>query len=124
VNTNEFLASTLETKEYKKEGPRFQVVRPFAIMADGFTVSIQASKTHYCEPRENEVKFYSKVELGYPSAPDELILEYAEDQINPTSTIYGYVPVSIVDKLIEKHGGIVKVGRYTGHTLITQDVTP
>ena len=124
MNTNEFLASTLEIKEYKKEGLRFQTVRPFVIMADGFTVSIQASETHYCEPRANEMKFYSEVELGYPSATDELIVKYAEDQENPTDTVYGYVPTSIVDKLIEKHGGIVKTGRWTEHTLVTQDIKP
>ena len=47
------------------------------------------------------------MELGYPSEPDELIEEYAEDWDDLTDTVYGYVPIEIVDKLLEKHGGIV-----------------
>lgn len=46
------------------------------------------------------------MELGFPSAADDLITDYAEDN-SYTDTVYGYVPVEIVDKLIEKHGGIV-----------------
>lgn len=45
------------------------------------------------------------VELGYPSMADDLLTEYAEDADRPTSTVYGYVPVSVVDALIAKHGG-------------------
>lgn len=37
---------------------------------------------------------------------NNLITDYAEDNTY-TDTVYGYVPVEIVDKLIEKHGGIV-----------------
>ena len=44
--------------------------------------------------------------LGYPSSEDELINEYAEDCMDYTKTVYGYVPIEIVEKLIEKHGGI------------------
>lgn len=36
---------------------------------------------------------------------DELINEYAEG-LDYTDTAYGYVPIEIVEKLIEKHGGI------------------
>ena len=32
--------------------------------------------------------------------------EYAEDDWNYTETVYGYVPIEVVEKLIEKHGGI------------------
>lgn len=52
---------------------------------------------------------YEEVELGYPSEPDDLINEYAEigydDTPNYTNTVHGYVPLDIVEKLIEKHGG-------------------
>ena len=50
---------------------------------------------------------YESVELGFPSVEDELINEYAEDCMNYTETVYGYVPIEIVEKLIEKHGGII-----------------
>lgn len=80
--------------------------RPRVHCKDGFSVSVQASQYHYCRPRIDSAEKYEKVELGYPSAADELITDYAEDRTY-TDTVYGYVPVEIVDKLIEKHGGIV-----------------
>lgn len=74
---------------------------------DGFKVSIQASATHYCTPRDN-VPFscYTAYELGYPSEADDLLQEYAENPGKPTETVYGYVPHHVVAQLIEKHGGI------------------
>ena len=73
---------------------------------DGFNISIQANRYAYCEPRKNEAWPYTKVELGYPSKLDDLIDEYAEDP-DTTETVYGYVPIDVVNQLIEKHGGIV-----------------
>ena len=55
---------------------------------------------HCCE--------FESVELGFPSQYDELIEEYAED-CDYTRTVYGYVPIEVVEKLLEKHGGIVDV---------------
>ncbi len=110
----------------------FQEVRPRIVCNDGYSVSVQASEYMYCEPRytqwQNEDGWqvingdywsssgtprnfetdnftpYESVELGFPSEPDELIYEYAEDD-DYTSTVYGHVPVKIVEQLIEKHGG-------------------
>lgn len=31
---------------------------------------------------------------------------YREDDLDYTDTVYGYVPIEVVEKLIEKHGGI------------------
>lgn len=73
---------------------------------DGFSLSVQASHYHYCSPRSNEGP-WSKVEVGFPSAKPRFIMEYAENPDNPTETVYGYVPVELVNKLIESHGGIV-----------------
>ena len=80
--------------------------RPRVHCADGFSVSVQASQFHYCRPRIDSAEKYNAVELGFPSAADDLIIDYAEDN-SYTDTVYGYVPVEVVDKLIEKHGGIV-----------------
>ena len=33
-------------------------------------------------------------------------MDYCEDDENPCGTVYGYVPVELVDRVIEKHGGI------------------
>ena len=97
MTINEFLQET----NYYGYG-----IRPRVHCADGFSVSVQASQHHYCRPRIDSAEKYNAVELGYPSAADDLITDYAEDN-SYTDTVYGYVPVEIVDRLIEKHGGIV-----------------
>ena len=76
------------------------------VCADGFTVSIQANETSYCSPRVNSADKYDAVELGFPRDSDDLILEFAEDRDRPTETVYGYVPVGVVNLLIAKHGGV------------------
>jgi len=78
------------------------------VCADGFSVSIQASSTHYCMPRENDADRYSEVELGFPSGEDSLIAPFAEDPSSPTETVYAYVPSEIVYILLTKHGGVVE----------------
>ena len=78
------------------------------VCADGFSMSIQASETAYCAPRMTGAARYSKVEVGFPSSREDLLLEYAEDRGNPTETIYGFVPANIVSLVIVKHGGIVE----------------
>lgn len=35
-------------------------------------------------------------------------MEYAENPSEPTDTVYGYVPVSIVEAVINSRGGIVQ----------------
>ena len=49
---------------------------------------------------------YTTVLRGYPSVIEEELLDYAEDRLRPTKTVYGYVPVGLVEKIINKHGGI------------------
>ena len=82
---------------------RFEMVT----CADGFSVSIQAGSTNYCEPRTDTSRAYESVELGYPNRPCIFIKDYAEDPRDLTDTIYGYVPAHIVRKMIAAHGGIV-----------------
>jgi hypothetical protein len=73
---------------------------------DGYSVSIQASETSYCAPRD-DIGPYTSVELGFPSAYDTLLDGYAENKHAPTDTVYGYVPSSTAELLIVKHGGAV-----------------
>lgn len=81
------------------------------VCADGYSLSIQASSTNYCEPREDikDVSAYESFELGFPSSKDEEIMEWAEDQEDPTGTVYGWVPRDVVEVLIKKHGGVVSI---------------
>lgn len=81
--------------------------RPRIKCKDGYTVSLQAGRTWYCLPKENlKDGNYIAVELGCPNEPDILINHYAEDKTDYKNTIYPYVPVATVEKLIEKHGGV------------------
>lgn len=33
-------------------------------------------------------------------------MEYCENPENPTDTVYGYVPIEVIEEIITKHGGI------------------
>ena len=70
---------------------------------DGFSLSVQATHGAYCRPRHNIANWY-EVEVGFPSAKPELIMSYAEQEDRPTETVYGYVPIELVEELIELHG--------------------
>ena len=76
------------------------------VCKDGFSLSVQASQGAYCTPRDN-IGPWSKVEVGFPSSAPELIGQWAEDPDHPTDTVYGYVPIKLVEELIELHGGVV-----------------
>ena len=73
--------------------------------ADGFNLSVQASRYHYCSPRETGDHPYSAVEVGFPSERVEVLMPFCESPESPTDTVYGYVPVDIINDLIESHGG-------------------
>lgn len=121
MNVQQFLKQT--TRIRKGNYGIYEKVRPHITCKDGFSVSVQAGLfggwydsieiTHGL--RYGGVHF-NEVELGYPNMEDDLIKEYAEyatkqgpegeevrDYIN---TVYPYVPIEVVEKLIEKHGGI------------------
>lgn len=97
MNFNEFITVSNERKTYH---------RPRIVCNDGFNMSVQCSSGNYCSPREDNEQFYTSAEIGFPSKKEDLIMEYAEENENPTSTVYGWVPSLIVDNVIEKHGGI------------------
>jgi hypothetical protein len=80
-------------------------VRPI-VCADGLKFSAQASASHYCAPRNSQGP-WETVEIGFPNRSVPEFMEYAEEADKPTDTVYGYVPVEIVEAVIEAHGGIV-----------------
>lgn len=86
------------TAEYKPPRPRI-------VCMDGTTLSVQASAFTYCTPRDN-VGPYTAVEVGYPSRKFEQLMPWAEDPSDPTGTIYGFVPVEVVNEVIASCGGI------------------
>ncbi len=90
--------------------PRRKESYPSIVCKDGFKMSVQASKTHYCEPRD-DIGPYRAVEVGYPSSYDHLLMEYIDSYIDrdlePTNAVYGWVPVHVIQMIIDAHGGMV-----------------
>lgn len=107
TNIEEFLQAHVKTGGLYNTGhyhqdPVYGIIRRPATQVqcvDGFHVSVQASSTHYCHPRNN-IGPYATFELGYPSAPDELLANWDGDDV------FGQVPLEVVVALITKHGGI------------------
>ena len=75
--------------------------------ADGFSMSVQASRFNYCEPRINDAKAYTQVEVGFPSDYAPLLVPWVEDPEDYTGTVYGYVPAQVIVDVCAKHGGVV-----------------
>lgn len=78
-----------------------EFIIPRAVCADGFSISIQASRFHYCSPREDFADEYRSYELGYPSKDEPLLESYREKNVFP------FVPADLVEQIVEEHGGIV-----------------
>ena len=75
---------------------------------DGFSMSVQASKYSYCNPRTNTAEVYTEVEVGHPNRMEPLLEQYCEDPSRPCATVYGYVPAHVVSLIITKHGGLIE----------------
>ena len=69
---------------------------------DGLVMSVQASSMHYCTPRDN-VGPWTHVEIGYPSRVIPELAQYGEQGY---SSVYAYVPIELVENIIEASGGM------------------
>ncbi len=115
MKINEFIKKNLKVKVLNDDPLMKHIMTssrlPHIVCEDGFTMSVQVGYSLYSTPKKI-AKRYSAVEIGYPSEPEELIKEYAEfapfdeDTADYTDTVYPYVPVKIVDKVLKRHGGI------------------
>lgn len=88
--------------EYKTQAKSIHTV-------NGPSISVQASKNHYCTPRDNFGP-YVNVEVGYPLDIDKMPDSwkyYAEagEEVD-VSNIYAYIPIELVAEFIEANGGI------------------
>lgn len=84
------------------------------VCRDGFRMSVVTGKWLYCLPRNNTGP-YTAVEVGFPSRrpePWSVWGKYADPQAAPTETVYGYVPVEDVRKLVKSHYGEVSALTY------------
>lgn len=93
---------------WRNRRPDYNRLADKLVCADGFELSVQASSGHYCEPREDGCRYYTAFEVGYPTSEEPLLLPYAEDASNPTDTVYGWVPVSVIHKVVKAHGGVAR----------------
>lgn len=89
------------------------------VLADGTSLSIQAGHFLYCAPRVNQpYQKYTHFEIGFPSRVIDELMPYVDDEENPTDTVYGYVPIEVIERVIHNAGG---VAGYTGE-LIEQEI--
>jgi hypothetical protein len=72
--------------------------------SNGVVMSVQASRFHYCNPR-NDQGPWETVEVGYPSEKIDDLMPFAVDKRNPTDTVYAHVPIEVVAKIIDESGG-------------------
>ena len=113
MKINEFIKKNLKVKVLNDDPLMKHIMTssrlPHIVCTDGFTMSVQVGYSLYSTPKK-VAKRYSAVEIGFPSEYEPLIEEYAEtfleDITDFTNTVYPYVPVKIVDKVLKKHGGI------------------
>ena len=102
MNLRKFLKFTARKSDYVD----MLVLRPRIVCNDGFNISVQAGHGLYCSPREDLMNGnYESVEAGYPSEAEPLLMEYAKDDSKPTETVYGWVPVEVIEAVVKKHGG-------------------
>ena len=90
-------------------------ILPEITCQDGFSISVQCGFGHYSEPEvkkltdglpENPLKF----ELGFPSKYESMLTPYQHclpyHKKNFKKHIFGWVPMSVVNEIIKKHGGL------------------
>lgn len=97
MTVKEFLAQT-KTSGLLEYGPR-----PRVELGDGISLSVQAGPGYYCEGVQGN---YSSVEIGYPSAEISELMPYAEDASDPTETVYGHVPIELLEEIVKARGGL------------------
>ena len=117
MKINEFIQRNLKVTNHSSDPLMKHMLTytrlPKIVCSDGFEMSVQVGFSLYSTPKK-VAKRYSGVEIGFPSEHESLIEEYAEtfyqedgeDVTDYTDTVYPYVPVKIVDKVLKKHGGI------------------
>lgn len=97
MQTLEKLQSLLQGKVKIIEGCDYKEISPPVVCADGARLSVQASRDHYCCPRDNYGP-YTKVEVWNAT---HRVTEFKYSDDDPSA----YVSIHDVVKLIDNHGG-------------------
>lgn len=83
-------------------------ILPKVYCKDGFNISIQIHNGSYCGSENGIRKFgidWKLVEWGFPSQPIDAE-KYMSERAETINGVGGYVPVELMEELIEEHGGI------------------
>jgi hypothetical protein len=96
------------TNQFLKDGlGKDGFLRAMIFFNDGNSLSLQCSETHYSSPRENNLDYYNSVEISYEAKnclDEELVRTI--NKYTDCEDVRGYVPIKVVEKIIEYHGGI------------------
>jgi hypothetical protein len=80
--------------------------RPKIVCMDGFKMSVQGHEMTYSIPKKVGIEFEA-MEIGFPSQQEDLIIEFIDRPGHePTQSVYGFIPINLIEQVIEKHGGI------------------
>lgn len=92
MTVREFLKRTNSDDDFYK--------RPLVVLDSGDKLSIQASRSHYCSPRESGDIDYNSVEVAF-------YFNYTPNKGEEQGVCtYGWVPVEELEELVESKGGI------------------
>jgi hypothetical protein len=93
---------------YEYTNRKVNTVFPRITCASGLSFSAQGHYGTYSNPRSDFAEHYSEVEIGFPSARIEEFMPYIDggEDSDPIQSVYAYVPVEIVAKVISDNGGI------------------
>lgn len=83
-------------------------IRTHIVCKDGFSMSVQASERHACEPREDlESGLYNSVEIGLTTERVDILEPYViTENEDAYENVYYCVPIELVESIIKSHGGI------------------
>ena len=95
-------------KREKKKQARKKINRAICCR-DGFRMSVQASRDHFCVPRA-DVGPYTHVEVASTNELEELLLPFADGPqiVGTRPELYVRVPAEVVRAVIRKHAGILQ----------------
>lgn len=79
----------------------FRLAVPRIECKDGFSVSVQASPTTYCTPRDGTGP-YTAFEVGFPSEPPP---DSWNEYCDTPGDVWGYVPAYMIEELLISHEG-------------------
>ena len=83
----------------------FKSCSPRLTLANGGRISVQASATHYCSPKQN-IGPYSSVEI-YPELKGKA-KRLLRDIPSSDNVVWGWVSIDVVVEMINQSGGVVQ----------------